>query len=94
MSELLFQNPIFPVFFENVHRSHVNVMAKVAIFNVGVFDFAMRFHIVSSREFLAAHGAFMALRPMYIGVVPPIRHRLMATNASIERWKRSRQLNE
>lgn len=80
--------------FSNLNRSHVHVVTKITIFNISMFDFAMRFHIISSCEFLTAHRTFMALWPMYVGMMPSIRYSLVATNAPIQCWKCSRQLNK
>lgn len=72
----------------------MNVVAEEAIFNVGVLDLAVCLHVVAPREFLAAHGALVALRPMYIGVVPAIGHRFVAADATVQRGKGAVQLHE
>lgn len=72
----------------------MHIMAKIAIFNVGMFDFAVCLHVIATSELLRANWALMALRPMYIGMMPPIRYSFMATNTSVQGWKCSRQLNK
>lgn len=74
--------------------SHMYIMAKESVFNVGMLDFAVGLHIVASCKFLTAHGTFMALGPMYIGMMPTIRYSLVATNAAIQCWKCAGQLDE
>lgn len=61
----------------------MNEVIEVAILDVGVLDFAVRFHIVAARKLLAADRTFVRLRPMDIGVVPAIRHGFMATDATV-----------
>lgn len=64
------------------------------VFFISMFNFTVGFHVIASREYLMAYGTLMLLWTMYVGVMPAIRHRFMATHAAIQRWKSSRQLNE
>lgn len=72
----------------------MNVVTEVSVFNVGMFNFAMGLHVVATREFLATYRTFMALGPMDVGMMPSIRYSLMATDATIQRWKCPIQLNK
>lgn len=70
------------------------IMTEETIFNVGVFYFTVGFHIVSTRKLLPADRTLMTLRPMNVGVMPTIRHDLVAADAAIQGGQRAGQLHE
>lgn len=72
----------------------MNVVAEEAVFDVGVLDFAVRLHVVASREFLPANRTLVALGTVDVGVVPAIGHRFVAADATVQRGKGAGQLHE
>lgn len=66
------------------------IMAEETILDIRMLDLAMGLHIVATRELLATDGALVALRPMDVGVMPAVRHDLVAADAAVERGQRTR----
>lgn len=48
----------------------------------------------TSGKDLAANGAFVFLGPVYVRMMPPIGHRLVARHAAVQRWESSGELDE
>lgn len=61
---------------------------------VCMFDLEMRLHIIAASEYLATNRAFMLLGSVYVRVMPPIGHRLVARHAAVQCWKSSGKLDE
>jgi hypothetical protein len=66
----------------------------VAITYVAMFDLTVRLHVVATRKLLATNRTLVALGPMDVGVVPAVRHRLVAADAPIQGRKCAAQLYE
>lgn len=59
-----------------------------------MFDLAVGLHVVAAGKLLAADGALVALGPVDVGVVPAVRHRLVAADAAVQRREGAGQLDE
>lgn len=70
------------------------IMAEEAILDVRMLDLAMGLHVVPPGELLTTHGTLMTLGSVDIGVVPAIRHDLIATDTTIECRQCARQLHK
>lgn len=70
------------------------IVAEEPILDVRMLDLAVGLHVVPARELLPAHRALVALRPMDVGVVPAIRHDLVAAHTTVQGGQRARQLDE
>lgn len=59
-----------------------------------MFDLAVGLHVVAAGKLLATDGALVALGPVDVGVVPAVRHRLVAADAAVQRREGAGQLDE
>lgn len=69
-------------------------MTEKSVFYVGMLDFTVSFHVVSSRKLLATNGTLMALGPMNVGMMPAIRNGFVATDTTVQCGKSACQLYE